>query len=50
MKRINVMVSDEAKLVILAYQEDNNISTLDEATDKYVLETNKLRKKKVKHG
>jgi len=31
------MLSDEAKAIILDYQEDNNISTLDEATDKYIL-------------
>ncbi len=41
MKRINVMVSDEAKGILLVYQKDNIISTLDEAVDGYILETHK---------
>ena len=38
MKRINVMVSDEAKKVLLKYKEQNNFSTLDETVDKFILE------------
>jgi len=38
MKRLNVMVSDEAKNVLLKYKEEKNISTLDETVDKFVLE------------
>jgi hypothetical protein len=38
MKRINVMVSDEAKEKIIAYQKRNHYSTLDEAVDSFVLE------------
>ena len=37
MKRINVMVSDEAKQIILSFQEENDISTLDDTMDKYIL-------------
>jgi hypothetical protein len=37
MKRINVMVSDEAKKIILSFQEKNDISTLDDTMDKYIL-------------
>ena len=39
MKRINVMVSDEAKELMLKYKEKNNISTLDETMDKFIIET-----------
>jgi hypothetical protein len=44
MKRINVMVSDEAKNKILEFQKQNNIPSLDETLDKYILtiEANKL--------
>ena len=38
MKRINVMVSDKAKAIILNYQEDNNFSTLDDTVDSYIIQ------------
>jgi len=38
MKRLNVMVSDEAKKILLKYKDEKNISTLDETVDKFVLE------------
>ena len=38
MKRINVIVSDEAKKIVLGFQEKKNISTLDETMDKFILE------------
>lgn len=38
MKRINVMVSDEAKEKIVRYQKYKNYSTLDEAVDSFILE------------
>ena len=38
MKRINVMVSDEAKEKIIAYQKQSKYSTLDESVDKFILE------------
>ncbi len=38
MKRINVMVSDEAKQVLVDYQKKNRIPTLDEALDKLLCE------------
>ena len=37
MKRLNVMMSDEAKEIILSFQKGNDLSTLDEAMDKYLL-------------
>jgi hypothetical protein len=37
MKRINVMVSDEAKKVLTDFQKHKSISTLDEALDKLLL-------------
>lgn len=36
MKRINVMVSDEAKEKILDFQKEQKITTLDEAVDAYI--------------
>jgi len=41
MRRINVMVSDEAKKILLEYQKYNLISTLDEAVEKILLEKKK---------
>ncbi len=38
MKRINVMVSDEAKEKIIAFQKQKQYRTLDEAVDGYILE------------
>lgn len=38
MKRINVMISDEAKEILLKYKAEKTISTLDETVDKFVLE------------
>jgi hypothetical protein len=38
MKRLNVMLSDEAKEVIIKYQKEKQISTLDEAADAFILE------------
>ncbi len=38
MKRINVMVSDEAKQVLVDYQKKRGLPTLDEAMDKLLLE------------
>lgn len=37
MKRINVMVSDEAKEKILAYQKQKQYPTLDETVDEFIL-------------
>jgi len=37
MKRINVMVSDEAKKKIVAYQVMKGFSTLDETMDDFIL-------------
>jgi uncharacterized FlgJ-related protein len=37
MKRINVMVSDEAKEKILKFQKRNQYQTLDETVDQYIL-------------
>lgn len=45
MKRLNVMISDEAKAVIVKFQEDNNITTLDSATDKYIKEAELAKSK-----
>lgn len=36
MKRINVMVSDEAKEIIVKFKEEKGFSTLDEAVDMYI--------------
>jgi hypothetical protein len=41
MKRLNVMVSDEAKKILVDYKKVNLISTLDETTDKFILEHKK---------
>jgi hypothetical protein len=38
MKRINVMVSDEAKAIVLEFQKKTKLTTLDEAIEKFVLE------------
>ncbi len=38
MKRINVMVSDEAKEKIIAFQKQKQYRTLDEAVDGFLLE------------
>lgn len=38
MKRINVMVSDEAKEVLIKYKLANKHSTLDEATQAILIE------------
>lgn len=43
MKRINVMVSDEAKEIILKFKDEKGIRTLDEAVDTYILEHEKLK-------
>ena len=37
MKRINVMISDEAKAALLKYQEEHDISSLDESLDSFIL-------------
>ncbi len=37
MKRVNVMISDEAKKVILLHQERNKFTTLDESLDSFIL-------------
>lgn len=37
MKRINVMVSDDAKEKILIYQKKKQYSTLDETVDQFIL-------------
>lgn len=42
MKRLNVMVSDEAKAIILKYQEENNFSTLDDTVDLYIIQTKEM--------
>lgn len=38
MKRINVMVSDEAKEKILAYQKQKQYPTLDETVDRFIID------------
>ena len=40
MKRINVMVSDEAKEKLVAYQKKYRITTQDETVDKILLKLN----------
>jgi len=40
MKRINVMVSDEAKEIILKFQKNHNLSTLDETVNQYIIGQN----------
>jgi hypothetical protein len=37
MKRINVMISDEAKEELLLFQKEKKLTTLDEAVDQYIL-------------
>lgn len=39
MKRINVMVSDEAKEIILAHKARYKFTTLDETVDNFIVET-----------
>jgi len=41
MKRINVMVSDIAKVKIQKYQEYKNLKNLDDAVDSFILEYSK---------
>lgn len=43
MKRLNVFISEEAHEIIQRYQKEHGISTRDEATDKYILETEQAR-------
>lgn len=38
MKRINVMVSDEAKEIIVVFKNKKQYRTLDESVDKFILE------------
>lgn len=38
MKRINVMVSDDAKIIAKNYQEYKNFKNLDDAIDSFLLE------------
>ena len=38
MKRINVMVSDEAKAKLIAYQKHLRLTTQDEAVDRVLLQ------------
>lgn len=42
MKRINVMVSDPAKDVLVKYQRKHKLSTLDEAEDQLLLAVEKM--------
>jgi hypothetical protein len=44
MKRINVMVSDEAKLVLIKYQKASGISSQDAAADFLLLCFDKCQK------
>lgn len=37
MKRINVLISEEARAVLAEFQKKNKISTLDETVDQFVL-------------
>lgn len=45
-KRVNVIVSDEAKEALLRYQKEKKIKTLDEALDGYILDAEKQRAQK----
>lgn len=37
MKRLNVMISDKAKAVVIDYQKTNGITNQDDATDELLL-------------
>jgi len=41
MKRINVMVSDEAKEIVVNYQKKMNLTTLDETMNEIIMEKKK---------
>lgn len=41
MKRINVMVSDEAKEIVMSYQKKMNLTTLDETVNAIIMENKK---------
>lgn len=41
MKRINVLISDEARETLKRFQEKNKISTIDETVDQFILSRSK---------
>lgn len=38
-RRLNVMISEKAKEVIIQYQKEHGYNTLDEATNKFIIES-----------
>lgn len=36
MKRINVLISDEARVILKVFQETNRISTIDDTVDQFI--------------
>lgn len=46
MKRLNVMIENDAKSVIDRWQDDHGFATKDEATTDFILKNNPYAKKK----
>lgn len=38
-RRLNVMISEKAKEIIIQYQKEHGYNTLDEATNKFIIES-----------
>ena len=43
MKRINVLISEEARLILDDFQRKNKISTIDDTVDQYIKSNKKGR-------